>query len=192
MANAYLFGCGDKSHKRQGSSYLFAKENIGCLTPVISCFSTSYRCILQFFSFSNQSYCPGTKSLRNGFSQLFQVLEIMYSPNFGMLSWGTNETIRFTEIIVSHIKIHHLSMFIHKENENIFLPHEICNIFPVIALQPSCYVSTQFNPKQRQSDIRMTDASCPVNCFDHCFWMCHYTDCTASRVCMNGQRSLHQ
>ena len=26
------------------------------------------------------------KSLRNGFSLLFQILEIMYSPNFGMLT----------------------------------------------------------------------------------------------------------
>ena len=124
----------------------------------------------------------------------------VHGPYLGVMMNDLLVSLHMIQVLISliqnlgnvNIKIHHLSMFIHKENENIFLPHEICNIFPVIALQPSCYVSTQFNPKQRQSDIRMTDTSCPVNCFDHGFWMCYYTDCTASRVCMNGQRSLHQ
>ena len=68
-----------------------------------------------------------------------------------MVSCGTNETIRFTEIIQTHIKIHHLGMFIHRENEILFPPHQIMQYFlwlhlnQAVLCQPS---SIQSNANQ--------------------------------------------
>ena len=119
-----------------------------------------------------------------------------------MVSCRTNETILFTEIIPSHIKIHHLSMFIHRENEILFPPHQIMQYFLWFKFNQAVLCHSSINPKQRRSDVRMKYTSSQVNCFDYancvwlrqsnCFWGCYCTECTASRVCMNEQRSLYQ
>ena len=69
-----------------------------------------------------------------------------------MVSFGTNETIRFTKIIPSHIKIHHLSIFIPRENEILFPPHQIMQFFLWLHFMFNqavlCHSSIQSNTNQ--------------------------------------------
>ena len=91
---------------------------------------------------------------------------------------------------------------IHRENEILFPPHQIMQYFLWFKFNQAVLCHSSINPKQRRSDVRMKYTSSQVNCFDYancvwlrqsnCFWGCYCTECTASWVCMNEQRSLFQ